>query len=282
MNTKAGQYFQFLLVMLIVACNPAKQSTLEQEAGATKPALDVRLQSRLVEVDHLGQLYVADQKNRIVRLSPMLKEMYSYANNRQGQVTGLDASNPLQILAFYDDFNQIKVLDNTLSLIWEMSLESISPDISACGNSNDGNIWVFDPVRLRLVKVNREGTIINETSNLADVGMAGCQISAIREKANVVLLCDPSRGFYFFDNLGQYQYHFQASDILAFQFDGRFITYYTPTGLKRYSLVFKDRTLLGYPLDLAHPTMKYILMNKDGFYAVYGDGILRRPANGKD
>lgn len=277
--------FMFVLspMFLLTSCHTSKSTVpAVEDIGVKKPALDIQVQVRLAELDNLGHLYIVDQKNRIIHLLPSLKEAYSYANNRSGLISSLDTGNPLQILAFYDDFNQVKILDNTLSVIREMSLDNVSTDISACGMSNDGNIWAFDPVRLRLVKVGTDGTVISESSNLADVGMAGCQITSIREKGNVVLLCDPARGFYFFDNLGQYTYHFPVSDVLTFQFDGRFVTYYTPTGLKRYSLVFKDRTILGYPLDLVHTTLKFVLMDKDTFFAVYSDGIIRRTVNGKD
>lgn len=266
------------LLLTVCSCSPSAKVAREQNPVQGKISPDIKVSVRLAAVDHLGHLYVVDQRNRVIHFTPDKKEVAVYANSRSGQITGIDVSNPFQILLFYDDFNAAALLDNMLNLIQEFNFESVSTDVSACGISNDGNVWVFDPVRYRLVKTGRDGRVLTETSNLADVGMAGSQFSTIREKGNVVVLCDPARGFYFFDNLGQYQSHFPASDILAFTFDGRFVTYFTPTGLKRYSLAFKDRTLLGYPIELNHPSLKYLFFDQKMFYAVYNEGIvLRQP-----
>jgi len=279
------RFFLFLLsffaVLLVFSCAPSAQAGREKNLVQGKVSPDIRVSVRMAALDYLGHLYVVDQRNRVIHFTPDKKEAAVYANTRSGQITGIDVSNPFQILVFYDDFNSATLLDNMLVPILEINFESVSTDVSACGVSNDGHFWVFDPVRQRLVKTSRDGRILAETSNLADVGMAGCQVSTIREKGNVVVLCDPSRGFYFFDNLGQYQSHFPASDILSFTFDGRFVTYFTPTGLKRYSLAFKERTLLGYPIELNHPSLKYLFFDQKMFYAIYAEGIVLRQADSK-
>ena len=223
--------------MFFISCNTQTKNAIE----LPKYTFDIKVNPSIVEVDNLGRLYLVDQKNNIINYKPDHKEMYRYSNKRSGKVSGLDVTNPLRVVAFSDDFNQVRILDNTLSVITELNLSDKFADVSACATSNDGNLWVFDPVQFKLIKVSSSGVIILETSNVNDFGITDVKISDIRERGNYVVLCDRNKGFYFFDNLGQYIYAYEAKGIKSFQFDGRNVIYYTPTGLKSYSVKFKER-----------------------------------------
>jgi hypothetical protein len=135
------------------------------------------------------------------------------------------------------------------------------------------HFWVFDPVQFKLIKINDVGVIVMESSNVNDFGMTDVKISDIREKGNFVILCDRNKGFYIFDNLGQYLYFFESKDIKSFQFDGRNIYYYTSTGLKSYSVKFKERLIMGVPFDVGKPGLKYVLYNSGDFIEVNLNGL---------
>jgi hypothetical protein len=264
-------YMITLMVILVSSC--ASKKNIPNVIPSIVEKYDIAVQPIFAEVDNLGRLYVLDDKNRIINYKPDLTEQYRFANTRSGQVTTLDVTNPLKVVAFYDDFNQVKVLDNTLSIINELNLADKFADISACGVTNDGHLWVFDPVQFKLIKINDSGVKVMESSNVNDFGMVDVKITDIREKGNFVVLCDRNKGFYIFDNLGQYLYFFESKDIKSFQFDGRNIYYYTSTGLKSYSVKFKERLILGVPIDVNKSGLKYILYNAGEFIEVNQNGL---------
>ena len=264
-------YMITLMVILVSSC--ASKKNIPNVIPSVVEKYDIAVQPIFAEVDNLGRLYVLDDKNRIINYKPDLTEQYRFANTRSGQVTTLDVTNPLKVVAFYDDFNQVKVLDNTLSIINELNLADKFADISACGVTNDGHLWVFDPVQFKLIKINDSGVKVMESSNVNDFGMVDVKITDIREKGNFVVLCDRNKGFYIFDNLGQYLYFFESKDIKSFQFDGRNIYYYTSTGLKSYSVKFKERLILGVPIDVNKSRLKNILYNAGEFIEVKQNGL---------
>jgi len=264
-------YMIVLMAILVSSC--ASKKNIPNVTPTDVPMYDIAVQPMFAEVDNLGRIYVVDDKNRIINYKPDLTEQYRFANAKSGQVSTLDVTNPLKVVAFYDDFNQVKILDNTLSIINELSLADKYADISACGVTNDGHLWIFDPVQFKLIKINDAGVNVMESSNVNDFGMTDVKITDIREKGNFVILCDRTKGFYIFDNLGQYLYFFESKDIKSFQFDGRNIYYYTSTGLKSYSVKFKERLILGVPIDVNKSGLKYVLYNAGDFIEVNQSGL---------
>lgn len=274
-----SQRLSLFLTMLILAgffysCSSKKAVA---EAGADGGLFAVRVKPLLAEVDNLGRLYVVNAQNTIINFKPDLTEQYRYASRKGGAISSLDVTNPLKVVAFYDDFNQVRILDNTLSIISELDLSTRFSDVSACGVTNDGNLWIFDPVQFKLIKIKDNGTVIFETSNVNDFGMEGVKISDIREKGNYVMLCDRNKGFYFFDNLGQYLHHFPVnSEIKSVQFDGRNVYYYSGTGLKSYSVRLKEKLMIGYPLDMNREGLMYILYQDGNYFEINNAGINRQ------
>lgn len=258
-------------ILIFFSCSPSKKTIVSDLPKSGDFHLKVK--PFLAEVDNLGRLYVVDDKNRLINYKPDLTEQYRYADKKNGFISRVDVSNPLKLVVFSDDFNKAIILDNTLSLITELNLSDKFADVTACSVSNDGNFWIYDPSQFKLIKIRDNGTIILETSNVNDFGMKGVQIYDIREKNNIVVLCDKSQGFYIFDNLGQYQYHFEAKNIKHFTFDGRNIYYYTDTGMKSYSVKFKERILLGTPFETNKSGMKYIIHSSGDYYEVNENGI---------
>jgi hypothetical protein len=262
-----------LLTLTVIGISSCKTGKVNSSTTAVRKNYDINIEAKIVEVDNLGRLYVVDQKNVIVNYKTDLAKAYEYANRRSGTISGLDVTNPLQILAFSDDFNQAYVFDNTLSLIKTISLTEQYADVSACCVSNDGNYWIFDPIQFRLVKINDKGIKILESSNVNDFGLAGATISAIREKGNYVVLCDRKRGFFIFDNMGQYVSRYETTGIMSFQFDGNSIYYTTPTGLKAYDLKSKDRRMLGTPIVEDVNMLKFVLYQPNRHVMVFEQGL---------
>lgn len=263
-------YGLMIIIMSMLSCSGTSKLSDEQKDNHL---FALKANIKKAEVDNLGRLYIVDNKNRIINYKPDLKEMYRYANTKGGQVTTLDVTNPLRVVAFYDAFNFVKVFDNTLTIISELNLADKFADVSACSVTNDGNLWIFDPVQFKLIKIRDDGSILLESSNVNDFGMQDVNITDIREKGNYVVLCDRNKGFYFFDNFGQYLFHYQVEAIKSFQFDGRNVFYYNDLGLKSYSVKFKERMSIGFPMEMKKDGLMYILYQAGDLYEVNEAGI---------
>jgi hypothetical protein len=269
---KIAWFICLSFVILTLSCTTSRTSN--PDINTFKPdAFHIAVKPLLADIDNLGRIYVVDTKNRIINYKPDLTEQYRFADKKSGLISGIDVSNPLRIVIFYDDFNKVKILDNTLSIISELDLSDKFADISACSVTNDGNLWVYDPVQFKLIKISDKGTKILESSNVNDVGMNGVHISDIHEKNNIVVLTDKDKGFYVFDNLGQYQFHFEARHIRHVHFDGRNVFYYTNTGLKRFAINFKEMIVLGIPIDTQKQGLKYVIYHNGDYYEINENGI---------
>ena len=263
-------------MIFILAMGCAGKSAIQPVSDENRIPMDINVNVRLAEVDNLGNIYVIDAKNRLIKYDTGFKELYRYANNKNGMISAIDVTNPLRMVVFYNDFNQVKILDNTLSIIREFDFSQQYLDITACGITNDGNLWLYDAVRFRLMKVDDNGNIILQSNNVSDFGMAGMQITKILENGNYVVLCDYDKGFWFFDNFGQYIYHFPVQGLRSFQFDGKQIIYYTDSGLKTFSIQQKERQIIGVSSMEIAEDLNYILYNDGYYYGIYTQGVIRK------
>lgn len=261
--------------MILSGCTSKKN--IQMENSTSPKNLDIVSKINIAEIDNLGNIYIVDSRNVMTLYNNLFENHYKYANNRNGRITTIDVGNPLRTVLFYDDFDYVRILDNTLTVITELDLKTSYSDVSACGVSNDGNLWIFDAANFKLVKINDSGRELFSTSNVTDYAMSEVQISKIRENNNFVVLCDYNRGFYVFDNLGQYVYHFPARGVRSFQFDGEYLIYYTDTGLKTFSMSLKERTFLPTSVIEMSEDLNYILYSNRFLYGVYKSGLKKVP-----
>lgn len=254
----------------ISSCAISQQKPL-QNFG--QDSFKIRESIRLAEIDNLGRIYIVNNKNIIINYKQDFKEQYRYADTKIGAVSSIDVSNPLKITIFYDDFNKVKIIDNTLTVIRELNLSENFSDITACGTANDGNLWIYDPIQFKLLKINESGEKLVETSNVNDFGMQNVHITDVREKSNIVATVDRDNGFYFFDNLGQYLFHYPVKGIKSFQFDGTRIIYYTDTGLHIFTLKWKETSILTLPKAINTSTVNTILVHNNDAFIIHDNGL---------
>ena len=120
--------------------------TLSQ-CSASKSALDPNgTQSKMnLYVDELNQMYTLRQNNTITKYDKTGLELFEISDNTLGPISVLDVSNPLQILAFYKNFQIVKIFDRTLTLNSRIDLNRLNLfEIRTVASANDNRIWVFD------------------------------------------------------------------------------------------------------------------------------------------
>src|ERR1043166_5956386 len=65
-------------------------------------------------VDAIGNVYIINGEE-LVKYNPSAKILARYSNLKLGQITSMDLTNPLKILLYYRDYQQLVYLDDQLS-----------------------------------------------------------------------------------------------------------------------------------------------------------------------
>ena len=99
--------------------------------------------TRLVQIDDFGTTYyIKDNALSIQKKS----KTYSYSNVHLGEITSVNAFNPLKIDVFYKDFNSVVILDNRLAEIVKINFNVLEPfrDITHVSIGSDNTVWGFN------------------------------------------------------------------------------------------------------------------------------------------
>lgn len=158
-------------------------------------------------IDHLDQLYLISSTGQIKKFNSFGDSLAVYNQLRNyGKLFSIDVTNPLKILLFYKDFSTVVVLDRFLSIISTIDFRRnkvLQP--AAIGLSYDNNIWVYDEYDHRLKKINEQGAILTETSDLRQALNETPAPQKILNNNNLVFLADTAYGIFVFDNYGSFK-----------------------------------------------------------------------------
>lgn len=260
----------FLLTMWLLSCGTTKEVTEKIIVSGTH---DINAIIDNVFLDNLDQLHIIDNKGTLTRYTQDLEELYKYADNTLGSIQHVDVNNPLKALVYHRDYGIISYLDNTLALIRKSNLQDWGYyDISTIASSNDGNIWLYDPAKNQILKIDDAGNIQLSTNNLNDYRLEDLNPTKIVERDNKLFVYDEEYGIIIFDNLGQYLKVLPIKSIKTFQTDGKNIYVYQEKSIKVYTI----RLLEESAIEL-QPKNKVnnVLISPRSIYYIYADGIDR-------
>jgi len=163
--------------------------------------------SDFVITDALGTLYSV-KGNCITSYNSNGNKLFSYANPFLGEISAADVKNPMRILLFYKDFNQVIFLSNKLSELGSpIELDNTGhSQVSICCTSNSGGFWLFDQQTFQLIHLNsglepvQKGTILqNIFKNTSELPV--CLV----EENDELYMSLPKTGLLVFDKFGTYQ-----------------------------------------------------------------------------
>ena len=235
----------------------------------------IRENVRFFETDALGRIWVVDQKNQIHLYDENGIKKYSFADNRLGQITSIDVSNPLKALVFYGDFGIIRFLDNTLTEVEQIKLQDSGKffNVAAAALSNDNNIWIYDIQWQRIYKINSSFEILRETNVFNDLGLAGFKPFKMAEKANLLVVGSKENGFVIFDNFGQMKKQISVADLRDFQFEGTKILCLLSNTMMIQALDPPNPFKLPLPQGLNAAVVLQVRLTSKRWYLAYADGI---------
>lgn len=264
-----SRYYICILVILLLlpGCGTTQNNGLIQvnyEYDIVENVVDV-------EVDKLNNIYILTKENKVVKYTDSYIKQYEYSNNLIGEIKSIDATNPQKILCFIKDFNRILVLDNTLSEINFIDLNTSDYlDVSVIARTNDNKIWLFDPINQVLVKVNDLVERQYESNRLSDLNLGTIDPVFLQERGNIVAMSDPNIGILIFDNFGQFLKLIPEKGIEELQIFGKYLFF---TQGKKYYQYHINRYEKSRIPEMQEGAQQFFITNKNTYY-IYKNGIV--------
>jgi hypothetical protein len=138
-------------LLLMLTCVSLRASATDSlRVLASRP-----MTARAITSDELGNIYAIHTDNTLARYNERGDSTGFYRSALNGKLGTVDATNPLRLLLYYPAFNKVQILDRQLALKSEVDLRTLrimAP--TAVATASDGNIWVYDPINARLLKLN--------------------------------------------------------------------------------------------------------------------------------
>jgi hypothetical protein len=207
----------FMLICLSITCLGVS-CTKKFDAVANK---NVENEIIYFEVDKLGRLYTITSDQKVISYTENKVKLFEYFDSRLGNISSIDASNPLSIMIYFKEQGVIKLLDNTLSEIKRINLyqDGKFNFISSVCRANDNNYWIYEEQLQRFFKIDANLNIIRESNFLKDMGLDKFRPFFLKERGNTLIAANENKAVVF-DNYGQYIKSFDLDKFDAIDFDG--------------------------------------------------------------
>ncbi|GJM36103.1 MAG: hypothetical protein DHS20C18_51040 [Saprospiraceae bacterium] len=263
------------LCLLYFTSSLAAQTTADQphlnEAYQLKTAINGTFLT--FTTDQLQQIYTVTTNNELVKYNIEGAELFRYSNNRLGQLQSVDASNPLNPLLFYPDYQIAIILDRTLNPNTQVNFLELEEQVqsSVITLGSDNQIWLYDEFNFQLKKLSQSGQITDKSE---DMSLLFSNIPEIKqlEADHIHLVANaPETGLLVFDNFGQFDKLIPIKNIDYIQLEDRRL-FYQKEG--QY-FVYNFRTLAETPLTLPfHPEASdFIRLQKNYLFRLKKDRL---------
>ena len=220
----------FVLLGVFFSCSVQKNSKTEEKSKG------------FISQDKLGNVYqVSDM--RIIKYSNKLDSLNSNSIFSKGTIYSLDTRNPLQIMLFYKQQQQIVLLDNTLSETNKITLASFDWIDLVCMSNRDNAFWLYAITSQELLKTDKNGMVINRFNNIAQLVQKNINPTQLIEYENSVYLFDPNQGLFVFDLYGNYIKRVQLENAEIVKFYDKKVFFRVKNNIFSYNLVNFDKKL---------------------------------------
>lgn len=240
------------------------------------PNFETTFESKKVYINDRNQLYFVTNQSTVITTDLEGNEIYTF-EDKTHEITSIDASNPMRILAHSSTFNTLSFLDQTLTPINDkIQLDLLNiPFTKAFGASRDNNFWIFDEQEQTLNKIDQNGKIksisqkvylmINETFN-PDI---------LIERNNQIYLSDKNKGVLSFDFMGTYKFWYKNIISDKIEIINNQILFLQNNQLFSLDMSLMETTKINTPIELIDD----FCVNKNKLVLVQGKKVYILPIN---
>ena len=208
---------------------------------------EVEVDAELLKTDNLQNFYTSKNAN-ITKYSKKGIKLAEYSKNSLGNISSFDVLDPLRILVFYKDINQIVFLDNTLSEIGtSILLDNLEQyDIELVCSSFSGGFWVYNQQFMQLFYFDKNLQLKQKSSSISSVLSNNQKPTSIFQQSDYIYMNVPELGILIFDRFGAFYKIVHLKNIENFQVSEREIIYAQGKYIHKYNFetLLNDSTLL--------------------------------------
>jgi hypothetical protein len=226
-------------------------------------------------IDRRGTLYLTDRDNNLRQLSRDGQPLNTYSPPQPGHVSVLEAWNQNSLLVFYDDRQQVLLLDRFLAPLSEIRLaDYIDGTVRTATLAPDGLLWLFDESNLVLREFDPQALRVVQSTPLdLLIGRSRPDFRFLRQYQNNLYLVDRTTGIFVFDNLGNYRKKLPFPGLDFVTFRGDELVYLGGGQLHFFHLYNLTERTQPLPPDLDATTVRQVLLGDQYAYFVTTKGI---------
>ena len=196
----------------------------------------IKTNAKLIHTDNFGNLYVVTKTNQLTKYGRQGTVISTLNYNNAGNITQIDASNPMQIYLFYRELNKVVMLDNNLAYRGEINLTKAGIiQASAIARSYDNNVWVFDLGDLQLKKVSTQNEVEQTSGNIRQYIIDNAAVTHLFDNGERLFMVDSTNGILLFDVFASYQKTIPLKGIAEIKILDKYFFYYANQKLNKYN-----------------------------------------------
>jgi len=226
-------------------------------------------------LDRRGTLYLADQDNNLRQLARDGQPLNTYSPTQPGHVAVIEAWNQNSLLAFYDDRQQVLLLDRFLAPLSEIRLaDYIDGTVRTATLAPDGLLWLLDESALTLREFDPQALrVVQNTPLDLIIGRSRPDFRFLRQYQNNVYLVDHTSGVFVFDNLGNYRKKLPFLGLDFITFRGDELAYLSEGQLHFFHLYTLTERTQPLPAGLDATTVRQVLLGDQLAYFITAKGV---------
>lgn len=218
------------LLLILTACTTLKSTQKTTETTS------------FISQDKLGNIYQIMDMN-IVKYSSELDTIQSNSIFSSGTISSLDTRNPMQLMLFYKQQQEIQLLDNTLSQTNKINLQFFEWIDLACLSNRDNAFWLYSMTTQSLLKTDKNGKVVSRFNNIGQLVQRDILPTQLTEYNNQVYLFDLNQGLFVFDLFGNYIKRIELKNAEIVKFYAQKVFFRVKNEVFSYDLISFDKKL---------------------------------------
>ncbi len=254
----------FILACFIICCSFVFQTT-------DPVCIKLSDKESKVVIDNFANIYII-YYDEIKKYSPAGIFLKAFSNKQNGKIEDMDVTNPLKILVYYRDFQQVMFLDDQLTPTSNIiSLENVGYEqTSLICTSVNNSFWLYDKQNNQLLRFDSDLKELVKTGNLKRILDINIKPNYMREHGNYLYLNCPDEGILVFDIYGTFYKTIPVKKLNEFNIVNGNIFYFEKPALKEYRAQTFNTVEKLFPDTL----LKKVYWQNDKYYEIYRDSLV--------
>ncbi|WP_421752324.1 hypothetical protein [Croceimicrobium sp.] len=241
-----------LYILSILLCLNLEGQELER-----LHSIQLKAQADFIEVDQFGSIYLV-LDNELRKLNNKGEYQASYSDPLQGSISDVDLLNPMNPIVYFQNSNELRILDNRLNQSRELNLAYTFNDPSSIAAAAENSIWLYDQNADQMIRYSFvENRILNRSPIISQI-LNDDQAEVLSFKAGfdqlvVHIKQAEKESFLLFDAQGSFQKKLALSASLSsYSYFNQKLSVLLSNGLLRiYNLNFQNHWDLICPVESA-------------------------------